>query len=161
VELTQDRLQQLFNYDPQTGAFTRRVKTCNSIPIDSPVGAEDRHGYRRVKIDRKSYFLHRLAWLYVYGVMPTLHIDHINGMVGDNRIANLREVTREMNLQNQRRAQRGTRSGLLGAYPNGRKWRAAIQTNGVYRTLGNFDTAEEAHAAYLAAKRTEHATCTI
>lgn len=162
TDLTAERLRELFHYNPDTGIFTRRVKTCNSIPIDSPVGSlNKKDGYLRVKIDFRSYSLHRLAWLYTYGSFPVEMVDHRNGIGTDNRIANLREVTRAGNLQNQRKAQRNSRSGLLGVYPNSGKWRAVISTNGVSKALGNFETKELAYEAYLAAKRVMHSTCTI
>jgi len=118
TDLTAARLRELLHYDPDTGVFTRLVKTCNSLPINHPVGSIDRHGYYRTKIEYKTYSLHRLAWLYVYGSFPANHIDHINGRKTDNRICNLRNVTQAENIQNQREAQKGTRSGLLGTYWN-------------------------------------------
>jgi hypothetical protein len=37
-----------------------------------------------------------------------------------------------------------------------KKYEARIQVQGTYKYLGLFDTAEEAHAAYLTAKRAAH-----
>ena len=92
-----------------------------------------------------------------------MEIDHINGNRTDNRIANLRAVTRGGNMQNQRRAHASNTSGLLGVYykPKNKKWAAQIQANKKRMNLGLFKTAEEAHTAYLKAKRELHDTCTI
>lgn len=65
-----------------------------------PIGTPDSEGYLRVGIDGKSYLLHRLAWLYVYGEWPTGIIDHINRVPSDNRIENLRDVSQHENALN-------------------------------------------------------------
>lgn len=90
MKLTQKRLQQLLEYDPATGIFKKRMTTHeNTLPIGSEVGWKNGNGYLRAAIDGHKYFLHRLAWLYVYGEMPD-QIDHINRNPIDNRICNLR-----------------------------------------------------------------------
>jgi hypothetical protein len=158
--ITQARIQELLHYDPETGVFTRK-KPGPGIAVGQVCGTVDQEGYVRARVDMKTYGVHRLAWLYVKGQFPAGEVDHINGNRRDNRIENLRDVSKASNLQNQKRAQAGSRSGLLGAYYNQGKWRAAIQTNGMNKNLGNFNTPEEAHQAYLAAKRVLHSTCTI
>jgi hypothetical protein len=66
-----------------------------------PAGSS-RGGYTYIRIDRKRYAAHRLAWLYVYGTFPPRLLDHINGCPGDNRIGNLREATPHQNAGNTR-----------------------------------------------------------
>lgn len=114
-------------------------------------------------IDGGRYPTHRLVWLYHHGVMPSGHIDHINGDPDDNRIENLRDVSVMVNRQNIKRAYKSKRRGLLGAHFNkaSGKWAAAICVNYKQIHLGFFATAEDAHAAYLAAKRRLHEGCTI
>jgi hypothetical protein len=108
---------------------------------------------------------HRLAWLYVTGSWPTHVIDHINGNPADNRFANLRDVTPQVNTHNQRRATKGRKTGsLLGAQwiPAKQKWRAVIKHNSRVTYVGLFGTEQEAHAAYVAAKRVIHKEgCTL
>lgn len=51
---------------------------------------------------------------------------------------------------------------LLGAFKSaGGRWRGQIVLNGKSKHLGCFATEEEAHEAYLAAKRQIHIGCTI
>jgi hypothetical protein len=51
--------------------------------------------------------------------------------------------------------------GLLGVSAAGNRWRATIVVNGKQKHLGCFATPEEAHTAYLAAKREWHRGCTV
>jgi hypothetical protein len=154
--LTQDRLRELLLYDAETGIFTRRIKT-GRVLVGDVAGSLHQKGYREIKVDYKHYFAHRLAWFYVHGVWPKDQIDHINGVKDDNRICNLREATNAENNQNQRKASRNSRSGLLGVCTsNNRKPRAMIRFNGKRLYIGTFDTPELAHAAYLVAKEKLH-----
>jgi hypothetical protein len=154
-ELTAERLRALVAYDPETGVFTWRTNGYNNVVLaGDPVGGLDEMGYLRAGIKGVKYRLHRLAWLYVYGKWPDNDIDHINGNRTDNRLANLRDVPRQLNVQNGQK--KVGAAGLRGVTPKGRRFLAQIQCNGRTVPLGRFDTAEEAHAAYVAAKRLYH-----
>ncbi len=160
--LTLERLRGLIDYNADTGAMTWRVKRGRTALAGGICGTPHPHDrYLMVKIDGRSYKLHRLAWLYVYGEWPTEDVDHIDGDRGNNRIANLRALSRKENAQNRRRAHAGNLTGLLGVSPWAKKYRARIMESGVQRHLGLFDTAEEAHAAYVAAKRRLHPAGTL
>ena len=87
--LTAERLRELLNYDPLTGVFSWRVNGRGRSGVGTVAGGSN---HKRIAIDKKEYFVHRLAWLYVHGCWPTEDIDHINGDPSDNRIANLREA---------------------------------------------------------------------
>jgi hypothetical protein len=161
VEMTQQLAQDALSYDADSGVFRWKVSRCNSVPAGSVAGAIGPDGYVRIKIGLRSWAAHRLVWMYVYGRWPVNHIDHINGVCSDNRLCNLRDVTRSENNSNQKSAHAGSKTGFLGVFVNGRKFGAKIQVNKKTIPLGNFATPQEAHAAYLAAKRTLHSTCTI
>jgi hypothetical protein len=90
-------------------------------------------------------------------------IDHRDTCRTNNRLANLRDATRSVNAQNLRAARSNNSScGLLGVTWNRGRWTAQISPPGGPRTyIGRFDTAEQAHAAYLDAKRRLHAGCTL
>ena len=162
-ELTAERLRELLSYDMETGIFTRIVSRSGAGKVGSAVGNLKKHGYLNMMIDGKIYLAHRLAWLYVHGVWPTNHIDHKNGNRIENWIANLRDVTRVVNRQNQRTPNRDSMTGFLGVTWNKRckKFMAQINSNGICTYLGLFKSAEDAHDAYLIAKRMQHVGCTI
>lgn len=157
-DLTAERLRELLRYDSETGEFHWRGGEGRPRK-KTKAGCKDKDGYIRIKVDQRLYAAHRLAWLYVHGEWPKHTIDHKNCVRSDNRIENLRDITREANMQNVKSAPRSNKSsGLLGAswHKAAGDWRANIAVNGKKRHLGRFDTAEEAHAAYLKAKAELH-----
>lgn len=94
---------------------------------------------------------HRVAWLVTHGYWPH-EIDHINGDRADNRLVNLREVTRKVNSENHAIPRNNT-SGAPGVFyhkASGR-WYARIAK----KYLGMFTTFEEALAVRKAAE-SEH-----
>lgn len=149
-------------YDPETGEFSwreskrgRRPGACGNMRPD---------GYRRIGMGGINYMAHRLAWLYVTGEWPENHIDHIDGNPDNNRWSNLRDVPQQTNVQNVKGAtRRNASSGLLGVSYHARDklWRARIRSGGKNRVVGYFKSPEEAHSAYLEAKRSQHEGCTI
>lgn len=61
-----------------------------------------KNGYLRVIINGKDYYIHRLvANAFIPNEDNKLELDHINGNKKDNRVENLRWVTRVENMNNQ------------------------------------------------------------
>jgi hypothetical protein len=154
--LTAERLRELLHYDPETGDFRWVLSRKGAGGIGTLAGGINGRGYRRIGVERRRYMANVLGWLYMTGAMPTVDVDHINGVRSDNRWTNLRAVSRSVNNQNQRRAHKGNKAGLLGVSPNHAHWAASIQVYGKKHHLGTYNTAEEAHVAYLIAKRGLH-----
>jgi hypothetical protein len=157
-----ERLRELLSYSPDTGEFFWRGNLKGSARIGGRAGSFNHSGYRRVCIDGRDLMLHRVAWAMTYGRWPGSMIDHLNGNRADNRIENLREADAGMNMQNRRRAAVHNQTGILGAHKTqSGRFRAKITLNGLQMIVGTFDTPEEAHSAYLEAKRQLHPGCTI
>lgn len=78
-----------------------------------------------------------------------LQIDHANRNSLDNQKSNLRYATESQNKAN-RGKRSNTASGYTGVYFEKKinKWRARCQSNKVRKTIGYFDTPEEAAKAY-------------
>lgn len=154
--LTQARLKELLHYNRKTGIFTWRLTRGRTAKKGATAGWQD-GSYWRVEVDHKTYRAHRLAWLYVHGVWPCGDLDHkdTNGL--NNAISNLRcSPSPSFNAQNRRRPRPGSESGFIGVNLSRSKWRAQISYGGRNRHLGLFDTPEQAHAAYVKAKRIHH-----
>lgn len=158
--INQKELKRLFNYDADTGHFIRIIKTSNCVNIGDIAGTI-RNGYVIISIDRKNYRAHRLAWLYMTGKWPDLDIDHINGIRNDNKFINLRNVSRSINIQNMKSAKSQSKTGVLGVFYDGNKFKSQIGIDGKTIYLGCFKTQELAHQAYLSAKRELHKGYTI
>lgn len=151
--LTAERLRELHNLDPETGRLTRRT-AAGGKRVGDVMGTLNKDGYVRIMVDGLIYLAQRLVWLHYYGSWPS-ECDHINGIRNDNSIANLRDVTRSINMQNQKKAH--NRTGLpLGVYPSKQRFQATIKIDGKPVYIGNYKTADEAHAAYLEVKRKLH-----
>jgi hypothetical protein len=160
-KITSDRLRELLHYSPETGVFTN-ISRRKKIVLGSIAGSLDQEsGYWMIGLDRRRYYAHRLAWLYMTGEWPAQMIDHLDGNRANNAFANLRDAERAINQQNMRRPMPGTASGLLGAFKKRDHWESKVRAFGRVIRLGSFDTAEEAHAAYLQAKRKYQPGCTI
>jgi len=156
-----DRVRELFSYVQGTGALMWAPGTKNAGKRAGCLSKARKHRY--VRADGVLYLEHRIIWLHAHGALPPAEIDHVNGVKDDNRLCNLREVSREKNMQNIRAATVTNKTGLLGVSPrcDGKKWLARIVVSGKTHYLGSHDTPELAHAAYLAAKRRLHEGCTI
>ncbi len=153
MNITASRVRELFDYNPETGIFTRKVRTAMRTKIGDIVGNRDSYGYLQVSVDGKLCLLHRLAWLYVYGNFPSGKIDHIDRCKTNNAISNLRDVTHKENMRNLPIFKTNT-SGYAGVHQrkdNGR-FTAHISCNGQKRFLGNYDSAESASSAYELAR---------
>lgn len=142
--LTHERLLEVLSYDPTSGTFIR--KSTGRL-----VGASNGGDYGTIKIDRKTYKAHRLAWFYVKREWPASDIDHRDLNKGNNRFLNLREASESLNKRNSP-TYRSNKVGLKGVCLNkrGGKFRAQISINGSTKRIGSFASAEEAHAAYVA-----------
>ena len=151
MALTGERLRELLTYDPESGCFTWRTRGNRPVRVGAVAGCLNHEtGYWRIKLDYRSYFAHRLVWLYVYGRWPRAEIDHINGIRSDNRLANLREASSSQNKINIF-ARRKTKLGARGVRQDGRKFEARVGLNGAVVYSSRHDTLAEAKAAYAAA----------
>lgn len=152
AELTYEKAHRDFIYEPLTGRFFRRD---TGAEIAKPQNSEYNYAEIRWAENGKLYQAHRVAWLMAKGSWPKGVVDHENNNHGDNRLSNLRDCTHAQNIANQRR-KKTSKSGVKGVYWDScrGKWHAQIVKSVGGRkskTLGRFDTIEEAANAYAQA----------
>lgn len=145
-----DEIRKRISYDPETGILTR-IKGGKKI-------SSYKDGYVRLYLANKEVAAHRVAWALYHGELPptNMDIDHINRIRDDNRICNLRLVSKADNMKNKTQY-----SNNLHGYPGiifehdcnrVRKWRAQIHVNKKAIKLGSYMCKT---AAIFARKRAE------
>lgn len=122
--LTQERLHELFFYNPIIGVFVRRIAVNGA---DIPAGAiaghlRARDGSIRMRVDGKHYCAHRLAWLYVHGRWPEKFLDHADRNPSNNALNNLREATIGQNAAAMSAAEKPFVYDEFGDLRSGRYW---------------------------------------
>lgn len=153
TDLTAERLREILDYNSETGVFIWKERLSQGSKTRTVAGGVGVAGYSRIGIFGRRYTSHRLAWLHVYGEWPKFEVDHINGDRTDNRICNLRDVSRQINAQNRTATNPKNKSGFLGVTMLRDQWRANIFLNGKQTHLGIYPTAQLAHQAYVDAKQ--------
>lgn len=157
-------LHATFIYNPDSGIFTWRKRAPDAFAAvgglpDAKIKmlnsryagkraftAKNTGGYFHCKLLNRVYLAHRAAWVLHTGEQPDF-IDHINGDVSDNRINNLRNVSKAINSRNRAISSNNT-SGFPGvSFARGKqKWQAYANENGRNIHLGFFETKEAAAA---------------
>jgi hypothetical protein len=138
-------------YCPTTGQFNWK-KRRNGVKKGA-CGWVDTSGYKRIQINGRKIQAHRLAFLLMgESLSDNDHVDHINGDKLDNRWKNLRRTNNRENHSNREIHRQGK---LVGAsYDKTRNlWQAGIKVGYIRKHLGRFKTEQEAHEAYVKAKK--------
>lgn len=162
-QLTQSRLKELLDYDPETGVFRWKVAVGRGPTRRKPgecAGSMRKDGYKTIRFGGWCHLTHRLAFLWMTGAWPKYTVDHIDGDPANTRWENLRDISHQQNIHNVGAPSRHGSSGFLGVTfdKSRKKWCAKITSAGVGHHLGRFPTPELAHAAYLKAKDDLHPT---
>ena len=134
-----EKLQNLFTYN--NGKLFWKASPCNKAKIGNEAGVLGRSNYYRVGIDDDVYLTHRVIWKLLNQEEPPKYIDHINQDKSDNRIENLRAVTKSQNQLNNKA--KGCRFHKASG-----KWSSQIMINSKQIYLGLFNTEVEATAHY-------------
>lgn len=153
-------LEEYFRYNPLNGELWWKKGGFNR-DLSKPCGCVTSYGYLCVGLRTITYSVHRLIWKLVYGTEPQ-HIDHLNGRRADNRIANLRAVTRNQNNRNIG-VTKANSVGYIGIRFDKRygKWTSQIKMNRKAIYVGSFESKMEAVIAYNTAAIALHGDSAI
>lgn len=151
-----EKVAAVLSYNPQTGLFYWKQQLSNRAPIGSMAGWLE-NGYFKIALFGHRVYAHRLAWLMQTGKWPKDTVDHIDTNRANNKWKNLREATQAENARNKSKLRTNT-TGLKGAYfhRGSQRYMAQIVKGRKQHYLGLFDTAQEAHAAYVVASDKLH-----
>jgi len=152
-------MNDLIKYNPDDGSFTW-TKTRNYMCVE---GAKagcicPAQGYLRVRVNRKLYMAHRLAFI-LMGVKleDEFVVDHRDGDRLNNKWSNLRKCLPKENGKNKRTMASNT-TGHKGVtyHKRDKVWISYITTDGVKKHLGSFKTIGEAASVATEARIKYH-----
>jgi hypothetical protein len=161
---SQRALRERFSYDQETGILTWKALPVSMFAAVRHQTAEDRqrqwnakyagkeagaasNGYRYLKIKGERYAVHRIIWKMVKGRNPKM-IDHVEGEIDNNRIAEMRNTSAQGNARNRGLTTRNI-SGRIGVawIPRSNKWRASGRVNGKTQHIVETASLEDAKEA--------------
>lgn len=104
---------EFFIYDEDSPTGLRHRYDRRNVKAGSVAGSLT-NTYSKVRLDYTMYATHRVIWQMHYGTIQSdMEIDHIDGNTLNNRISNLRLVSKEWNKRNRRKYSSNT-SGFVG-----------------------------------------------
>lgn len=136
----------IFEY--KSGVLYWKISPISRIKSGSLAGYFSKpYGYQEIKYQQKEYRAHRIIWEMFNGPIPeNMEIDHIDGNGSNNKIENLRCVTHQQNICNQK-LRTTNRYGQVGIYQNKKRWCARIGVDNKNINLGCFASKTEAKKA--------------
>jgi hypothetical protein len=153
--LSQEYLNSIFEY--KDGIIYWKKNTAYQSKVGQKIGTKShQNGYLRVQLHKKQYFVHRIIFTMFYGFIPT-EVDHIDGNPGNNKIENLRNVSRTQNCINTR-LRTTNKSGFKNVSwsKTMKKWSVQIRINKKNIYFGWYDDIELADLVAQEARNKHH-----
>ncbi len=142
MTLTQDEAHRLFEYKDGVVLWKERPKFSRKPKGDMEAGTASGHGYKKIVVSQKKYYVHQVIFLMQHGYIPKL-IDHIDGNTNNNAIQNLREANKTQNSHNAKMRLDNT-SGHKSViwHKKANKWMVQLQLQKKSKYFGVFDDFE-------------------
>lgn len=152
--IDQETVKKLFHYDAESGKLLWRYGNGRNVKPWQEAKALNGKGYVCVKVLGKNYPAHRIIWLYVHGDFPKQFIDHKNRVRNDNRLCNLRDVSRSDNAQNISLPSHN-KSGHIGVswIKTHNSWTVYVAVNKKNKWLGYYKNLDDAITARKEAEK--------
>ena len=161
--ITKEQIKELFDYREDGNLVRKKRISGLKNKAGAVVGSlakddkrPEKKGYMVTKIQGKHYSVHKLIWLWHYGVWPD-QLDHINRNSLDNRIENLRLSTPSENMMNRKKFANNT-SGVTGVswHKNSNRWFVYVYANKKRKNIGYFEDLELAELVAIEARDLYH-----
>jgi hypothetical protein len=138
-----------FDYNRELGKLHWKAPTGRRAKVGDHAGYLN-SGYYAVKLNKKTYLVHRLIWKIEHKEDPPAIIDHIDRITTNNVITNLRAATQSENQLNRDSRGHGA-AGIKGVTWSKmrKKWCASIRIDKKTYFLGRFDNIHDAKNAYI------------
>lgn len=146
--MTQSEALELFDYKDGILYWKKKAHKTGPDYTGCIAGCVNMHGRTIVKVNRKTWLVHRIIFLMFNGYLPEF-IDHADRNKLNNRIDNLRDATYSQNNAN-RSVQKNNKCGLKGIYKrkNRNVWVVRVGVGIKRKYIGGYQTKEEAHEVY-------------
>lgn len=139
-------LNKNIEYNKKTGILFWKKKIGRGL-ANQKCGNIGSDGYVRLGIMNKSYKLHRIIWLLENNSWPEKELDHLDGNKNNNKIENLRDVSKRVNLCNFEIHRKGKQAGVV--FDKKKKlYRSRINYNKTQIYLGRYKQKEKAVYIY-------------
>ncbi len=158
--LSYEEMEELIEYDPNTGLIRWLHRTSTRCKIDWFPGSISKSGtgnytFYSIRIQKKCYIVSNIAWLLMTKQWSYNQIDHKDRNTLNNKWNNLSEAT--YSLQNMNRTvMKNNILGIKGVRLLNGKYVARIRIDGLLINLGHYNTSEEASCAYKFVARIYH-----
>ena len=153
-EISQDRLHELFEY--KDGQLIWKISRGGSAKKGSVAGRKVKQNYTQIEVDRKTYYLHRLVFIYHNGYCPKI-LDHIDGNPDNNKLENLREATMSENQMNSKlNVNSSTKMKNVNWNTEANKYRVELSVNGKNKFIGYYNDPELAELVAIEARDKYH-----
>jgi hypothetical protein len=142
MTLTQEEAHRLFEYKDGVLYWKERPKFSRKPKGDMEAGTVSGHGYKKIGINQKRFYVHQVIFLMQHGYIPEL-VDHIDGNTNNNKIDNLRASNKSFNACNSK-ARRDNTSGHKGViwHKGAKKWMCQLVSNKKQIYLGVYEDFE-------------------
>jgi hypothetical protein len=148
MKINQEVVKELFDYH-EDGYLTWKVNKKRARVGDKAGCFDKSTGYIKMCINQKRYHMQRIVWLWHYGSLPNVLIDHEDQDKLNNKVSNLRIADDNQNQFNRKKTE-NTSSKYKGVswYKRDEIWVSSIMFHRKSIYLGRFIDEIEAAKAY-------------